>query len=103
MPPPRLGEETEGEHSRIRECNVSTKTDAQREAEHLAFLQDDNHLALWFTPDAIRDHFDSEAVDALSDEALRLVGFSALSGDPLYEAFHEVLVLALEEEGISTP
>lgn len=58
-------------------------------------------LALYFTPDAIRDHFEYDPrVTLASDERLRRVGLDALQADYIYEAFHDALVAALENEGI---
>ena len=70
-------------------------------ARVMSALEDDPNLALWFTPDAIRDHFEdgessyAELVEAATDEQLRAVGDDALSSDYLYSARHEVLVDAL--------
>lgn len=76
-------------------------TSSSREAE-LAFAADDNNLALWFTPDAIREHFEEDVVGAASEETLRLAALNALNSDLLYEAFHQALVFGLEQEGIVT-
>lgn len=59
----------------------------------------DEHLRLWFTPDAIRDHFEGDEPDptgGLSDNDLRKVGEAALTNDLLYRAFHDSLVYGLE-------
>lgn len=61
----------------------------------------DTELALWFTPKAIREHFEDdsegEIVTALSDEELTSIGEAALFDDGIYRAFHEALVSALGE------
>jgi hypothetical protein len=55
----------------------------------------DEDLALWFTPQALRDHFDgddsevAEAVLNADDDTLREQGQDALSSDILYSVFHE--------------
>jgi len=60
-------------------------------------------LALWLTPQAIRDHFDggdsdvAEWVAQASDTDLEEVGEECLSGDVLYNAFHDSLMLSVEE------
>lgn len=76
-------------------------TEAEAAERNAAWLADENNYALWFTPDAIRDHFDDDPrVTLASDERLRRVGMDALSTDTIYEAFHEALKEALENEGI---
>jgi hypothetical protein len=58
-------------------------------------------LRLSFTPDAIREHFENEDPDPTAgktDEELREVGYTALTDDGLYRAFHEALVWALDHE-----
>jgi hypothetical protein len=45
-------------------------------------------LVLDFSPEAIRQHFDSEGVNALSDEQLKEAAVIALNDDELYGAFH---------------
>lgn len=52
--------------------------------------------ALWFSPDAIRDHFDADEdfeplLEAMSHEDLVAIGQQALMDDRLYENFHETL------------
>lgn len=57
-------------------------------------------LRLSFTPDAIREHFDSDDefdVDSMTDEQLGEVGSIALQDDGLYRAFHEALEWAMKE------
>lgn len=55
----------------------------------------DEDLALWFTPQALRDHFDgddsevAEAVLNADDDTLRELAQGALSSDILYSVFHE--------------
>lgn len=56
-------------------------------------------LRLSFTPNAIREHFESDEVDpteGLTDEQLVEVGRLALTDDRVYRAFHEALVWAVE-------
>lgn len=58
---------------------------------------DDSYLALWFTPQAIKDHFDgdegiSDFVDSLDDKTLRAIGEDALTQDTLYREFHRLLL-----------
>jgi hypothetical protein len=61
-------------------------------------------LALFFTPDSIRAHFEgtehADIVDAMSDDDLKQFGIDALFSDTLMEAFHRVLcdALGLEDE-----
>lgn len=59
-------------------------------------------LALFFTPNAIREHFEGDDTDgvtvqAMSDETLAAVGGAALTDDRLYRAFHDVLWSALNK------
>lgn len=55
-------------------------------------------LALYFTPEAIRQHFEgdegplADAVRDATDEALRLVGIECVTADSLYREFHRLLV-----------
>jgi hypothetical protein len=71
------------------------------EEKNAAYLADEKNYALWFTPDAIREHFDDDPrVQLATDERLLRVGMDALSCDVIYEAFHEALKDALENEGI---
>jgi hypothetical protein len=64
----------------------------------------DMHLALWLTPEAIRDHFagatDDEAklVAEASDAQLRAVGEWCAARHPLQAAFHEVLLDGVHEK-----
>lgn len=52
-------------------------------------------LALFFTPGAIRDHFEcsdyADKVDAMTDEELMQFGFDALVCDSVYDAFDRAL------------
>lgn len=60
--------------------------------------EEDEKLALWFTPQAIRDHYEGDSDDptkSLSDEELVEVGQQALTDDGLYRAFHSALEWAL--------
>lgn len=60
------------------------------------------HLVLWFTPDAIREHFsfedtpESRWVAQATDEQLEVVGEWAINGDYLYEAFRWMLRTSVE-------
>lgn len=62
-------------------------------------------LVLWFTPDAIREHFDGDEAFAVvadaDDETLTKVGEFALYSDRLYKVFHQLLVDGLIEEGLA--
>jgi hypothetical protein len=56
----------------------------------------EDRLALWFTPDAIRDHFEgSVPLDGISDAELVDIAVSVLEGDALYETFDRLLADAL--------
>jgi hypothetical protein len=63
----------------------------------------DKMLALWFTPDAVTQHFDGDntvlakAVCEASDKQLRQIGEGALGGDFIYREFHEGLRMAAED------
>lgn len=63
----------------------------------------DTSLALWFTPQAIRDHFDgdegplADAVRDAPEDKLREVGAMALGGDSLYAEFHRLLKVCAED------
>jgi hypothetical protein len=55
-------------------------------------------LALWFTPEAIREHFEgSNPLDGISDSELVDIAASVLNGDELYKVFDRVLVGALRD------
>lgn len=61
----------------------------------------DETLALWFTPQAIREHYEGDADDptrGLTDDQLVEVGKQALGDDGLYRAFHSSLEWALGRE-----
>lgn len=60
----------------------------------------DEFLAVWFTPDAIRDHFDGAEDDddprliwamSASDEDLREVGNGCVSDDAMWSLFHVLI------------
>lgn len=57
-------------------------------------------MRLSFSPEAIREHMDCEAVEHLPDDVLMRVADAALSDSRLYDVFHEVIIDALAEEGI---
>lgn len=65
---------------------------------------EDDKLALWFTPEAIREHFEGDAdqrtewVEAASDEQLVKLGEYCLSADPLYREFHRLLRDAVDNQ-----
>lgn len=68
----------------------------------------DDTLVIYFTPDAIRDHFADdpamrEKVQSLSDDVLRKVGAEAQGFDCIWEAFHQALVAALAEINVEAP
>jgi hypothetical protein len=48
-------------------------------------------LRLAFCPDAIREHFDAERVETMSDRQLSAIGAAALSDDELYTVFNAAL------------
>lgn len=79
------------------------REDAQKLEKGSIVSKDDMALALWFTPDAIRDHFEGEdgslaaAIAGASDEQLREIGEGALGGDFLYREFHEGLRMNAED------
>lgn len=66
-------------------------------------MSTEEELALSFEPQAIRDHFDgdddnrSEWIANATDEQLREVALECLSGDVIYNAFHESLRLAVDD------
>lgn len=72
-----------------------------RERDALAMA--DVALALWFTPDAIREHFAdddgeiAEAIAAATDEQLRAIGEDALQADVIYREFHDELMRSAAE------
>lgn len=64
--------------------------------------ENDRSLALWFTPQAIRDHWDGAedvptGLDKLTDDELAEAGGMALQDDGLYEQFHRTLTWAVEQ------
>jgi hypothetical protein len=69
---------------------------------HSLVADEDTSLALWFTPQCIRDHFDGDDdelsawVEEATEEQLRMVGSNALSADPLYREFHDLLKTEVE-------
>lgn len=63
----------------------------------------DAQLALWFTPQCIRDHFDGDdderakwVADATQDD-LAEIGHDALADDGIYRAFHEALAGGVDD------
>lgn len=61
---------------------------------------DNNNLALWFTPEAIREHFETDPTDplvGLTDSDLVAIGEECLSADMLYELYHNLLVDAVAD------
>ena len=52
-------------------------------------------LALFFTPGAIRDHFEhteyADKIEAMTDDELAQFGFDALICDTIYDAFDRAL------------
>jgi hypothetical protein len=83
----------------IEAITANNLSDAKKHIETFIKQYDkDSLLALWFTPDAIQQHFEdgwddrfTEWVDNASDEQLRAVGKGCLSMDSLYREFHYVL------------
>jgi hypothetical protein len=63
-------------------------------------------LALWFTPAAIREHFDGgdpgdyPGIEAATDEELEEVGAWCLSQDTLYRLYHSLLIDAAIDAGL---
>lgn len=60
----------------------------------------DPFLRLYFTPSAIRSHFecdDDDPTENLTDDDLAAIGAMAIQDDSLYRVFHEVLSFALDE------
>jgi hypothetical protein len=67
-------------------------------------MSEPNPLALYFTPDAIRDHFEGDVIDnnedgglatwivhEATDDQLRELGEACLTSDTLYSEFHRLL------------
>ena len=74
-------------------CDIETKP---RDTVYVRGLA----LALCFSPEAIRDHFDVDDPDPtanLTYEQLAYVGEAAINDDCLYQAFHAVLCNALRD------
>lgn len=73
------------------------------EVEHTTVPVPDSSLAVWFTPQAIRSHFETPATEwhdvvaNMSDEELRGIGDSCLSTDYIWEVFHQLLVGCLQD------
>lgn len=69
----------------------------------MSYHEANTSLALWFTPQAIRDHFDgdederSEWVANATDEQLAAVGQDALGYDSIYREFHESLAVIVDD------
>jgi len=61
------------------------------------------NLAIWFTPEAIRDSFEAAQderaawVKAASDATLADIGETCLSYDLVWDAFNEALDLAIDD------
>jgi hypothetical protein len=61
-----------------------------------------SELAIWFTPEAIRQHFEGadteleEWVNKAKDAQLKDVGLMAMNWEHLWEEFHKALVDAVE-------
>lgn len=59
--------------------------------------REDENIALWFTPQAIKDHFDTEEgisdfLDTLTDKEIREeISWACINSDSLYKIFHELL------------
>lgn len=89
--------------------SVVASLEAVKTAPTPADRENDQRLALWFTPQAIRDHFDGDegkigaAVREATDEQLATIGEWCLQADTLYAEFHRLLayearqVLKVEE------
>lgn len=66
--------------------------------------EDSKFLAVWFTPQAIRDHYvgdDSPAAEWVreaSEETLISIGLTCLDYDQVWETFHYVIDDAVTEE-----
>lgn len=87
----QIANETYGEHYRPLRDAIDT------------LRQDCAHRALWFTPDAIREHFEAgddeiaRLVKEADDEQLQAVGEDALQADVFYREFHDELRRSAEE------
>ena len=63
----------------------------------------DMALALWFTPDAIRQHFEGDDdeyakwVESVDDGELASVGYACIGADGLYKEFRELLKAEIKE------
>lgn len=63
----------------------------------------DRNLALWFTPGAIRDHFEADDdergkwVANASDEQLAAIGEACLEHDSIYSEFHDALAHEVDQ------
>lgn len=64
--------------------------------KRVALPPDVTQSALWFTAQAVRDHFD-EDVNHLTDAALAKIGQEALENGVVYAAFNEALREALDQ------
>lgn len=69
------------------------------EQEREKKLQEESLMAVWYTPQAIRDHFEADEDDVAewvaqaSDDDLKVISDWAVGGtDRTWECFHEVLV-----------
>jgi hypothetical protein len=57
-------------------------------------MTEDYSKAIWFTPDAIRDHYDGTEDNptiGMTDEELKIVGRTALQDEYLWDVYSEVL------------
>ena len=70
-------------------------------AAWLVLKRRDESMAVWYTPQAIREHFDASEgeiekwVEAASDEELAAVGEEAISCERVWTDFHESLIEAV--------
>lgn len=59
---------------------------------------DDPGPALWFTADAVREHYDgTDALHGLTNEQIEQVGSDAWSNDGIYRAYGRALDYALSD------
>lgn len=71
-----------------------------------ADYENDASLALWFTPQAIREHYEGDDDDptaGMTDDELAKAGHQALLDDGLYRAFHAALEGALGRDDGDVP
>lgn len=85
--------------------------DLEHVSELIDVLAKPEHLAVYFTPDAIADAFDRDLIDEdderevaraewveqASDDELRKIGEACIGGDIIWRTFHELIEMEVDD------